>query len=299
MTRIGVTCSWSARARQRSTPRETLVKGTVLCYFWQVTSGSSVEAFVDDLAGRGRYDFTTAEAVATLGVSEVAARAALRRLAARGRIAMPFRGFHVIVPPEYRKLGGLPPEQFVPQLMGRLELAYYVALLSAAQYHGAAHQRPQRFQVAVAKNRKPIVSGAVAVEFIARKQAALVPVQALNTPRGAVLVSSVEATALDLVGYPAHAGGLDQAATVLAELADQIDGARLAVAAKTAPVSWSQRLGYVLDFLGHQHRTAPLAAFVRENASEVVPLAPSEPTAGARRIPRWRLNVNVDVEAEV
>jgi nitroreductase len=35
-----------------------------------------------------------------------------------------------------RKLA-LPPEQFVPQLMGRLELAYYVALLSAAQYHGS------------------------------------------------------------------------------------------------------------------------------------------------------------------
>jgi predicted transcriptional regulator of viral defense system len=258
----------------------------------------SAEEFVDSLAAHGRYDFTTIEAIEALRVSDVAARAALRRLTARGRITMPFRGFHVILPPEYRKLGSLPPEQFVPQLMGRLDLAYYVALLSAAQYHGAAHQRPQRFQVAVAKNRKPIVSGAVTVEFIARKQVASVPVQALNTPRGEVLVSSVEATALDLVGYPAHAGGLDQVATVIAELAERIDGARLAIAATTAPVSWSQRLGYVLDLLGHEARTAPLAAFVREHAHEVVPLAPSESTAGARRAPRWRLDVNVEVEAE-
>ena len=30
---------------------------------------------------------------------------------------MAFRGFCVIVPPEYRRLGCLPPEQFVLQLM--------------------------------------------------------------------------------------------------------------------------------------------------------------------------------------
>ncbi len=258
----------------------------------------SLDAYLDDLAGRGRYDFTTDDLVAALGVSDVAARAVLRRAAVRGRVATPFRGFHVIVPPEYRKLGCLPPEQFVPQLMGRLGLAYYVALLSAAQFHGAAHQRPQRFQVAVAKNRDPIVCGAVAVEFIARKQVAGVPVEALNTPRGTVRVSSVEATAIDLVGYPSHAGGLDQAATVIAELAERIDAARLVAAAGTAPVSWAQRLGYLLDVLGHEERTELLAAFVREHASEVVRLAPSEPLGEAQRSPRWRVDVNVEVEPE-
>lgn len=261
-----------------------------------VTRTSSAEAYVDLLAGQGRYEFTTDEATAALGVSDVAARAALRRLSVRGRIAMPYRGFHVIVPPEYRTLGCLPPEQFVPQLMQRLKLAYYVALLSAAQYHGAAHQRPQRFQVAVAKNRKPICCGAVAVDFIARKEVARVPTKSLNTPRGVVLVSSIEATVLDLVGYSSHVGGLDQTATVIAELADQIHGDDLVDVAKTAPVSWSQRLGYILDLLGHRDRAEPLAAFVRENAGDVVALAPSASTKDARRVARWQLDVNAEVE---
>ena len=49
------------------------------------------------------------------------------------------------------------------------------------------------------------------------------PVQSFNTPRGTILVSTAEATAVDLVGYQHHAGGLDQVATVLSELAEHID----------------------------------------------------------------------------
>ena len=92
-------------------------------------------AFTVDLAARGRYHFTTQEAQQALQVSVPATRAALRRLRAHGEIADPYRGFHVIVPPEYRKLGCLPAEQFVPQLMEYLREYYYVALLSAAELH--------------------------------------------------------------------------------------------------------------------------------------------------------------------
>lgn len=38
-----------------------------------------------------------------------------------------------------------------------------MGLLSAAQYHGAAHHRPQEAQVMVAKSRRPIVADAVLV----------------------------------------------------------------------------------------------------------------------------------------
>ena len=256
------------------------------------------EAYVDDLVARGRHAFTTRDAMLALGVSDVAARATLRRLAARGRIAMPFRGFHVVVPPEYRRLGCLPPDQFVPQLMGQLELPYYVGFLTAAQYHGSAHHRPQRFQVAVARNRKPIVCGLVEVDFIARKEITTVPTKTLNTPRGPMLVSSVEATALDLVGYVDRVGGLDHVAVVIGDLADQIDGIALTEAAKTAPVSWSQRLGYLLELLGHEERLQPLESFVKANARDFIALVPSRPVLQAKRVARWHLDANVDVDLE-
>ena len=125
--------------------------------------------YIADLAAKGIHQFNSGEAQKALGVSENAAKQALNRLAKQGVIASPARGFYVIVPPEYRSLGCLPAEQFIPALMQRLGLSYYAGLLSAAQYHGAAHHRPQEFQVMVAKSRRPIVCGAVRVAFIVQK----------------------------------------------------------------------------------------------------------------------------------
>jgi len=68
------------------------------------------------LAARGRYHFASSELRSALGVSEQAARQALSRVAAKGEIASPARGFYVIVPPDYRRLGCLPADQVLPAL---------------------------------------------------------------------------------------------------------------------------------------------------------------------------------------
>jgi hypothetical protein len=83
----------------------------------------------------------------------------LSRLIRPKLVATPARGFYVIVPPEYRSLGCLPGDQFIPTLASHRGLAYYVGLLSAAQYRGAAHQRPREIQVFLEKNRSPIKCG--------------------------------------------------------------------------------------------------------------------------------------------
>lgn len=104
----------------------------------------------------GRLAFTTEEIVGALGKSVPAVRAQLRRPKEKGRIADPFRGFHVVVPAKHRRLGCLPADQFVPQLMAHLSQPYDVALLSAAAYHGAAHRKPPVFQVMVPKSRRSL-----------------------------------------------------------------------------------------------------------------------------------------------
>jgi predicted transcriptional regulator of viral defense system len=227
-----------------------------------------------------------------LGVSAAAAKLALNRLAKQKVIASPARGFYVIVPPEHRSLGCLPAEQFIPALMKRLNLPYYAGLLSAAEFHGAAHQQPQEFQVFLAKNRRSTQCGAVRVAFLARKRLAEVPVQNFNTPRGTILVSSPEATALDLVGYPHHTRGLSQVATVLSELAERIDPEKLAAAARTAPVAWAQRLGYLLEHIGAAAKTPALKEYVREHAKQSTSLLPKARRARSRRNKGWKLYIN-------
>lgn len=229
--------------------------------------------YVSDLAASGRYHLTSREIQSALGVSPAAAKLALNRLAKQKLIASPARGFYVIVPAEYRSLACLPADQFIPALMERLDLAYYAGLLTASQFHGAAHQ-PQEFQVFLSKNRRSIECGAVRVAFLARKRLAEVPVQNFNTPRGTVLVSTPEATAIDLVGYAHHAGGLSQVARVLSELAGRIDPEKLAAAARTAPVAWAQRLGYLLEHMGSAAKTPALKEYVREQAKQSTALLP-------------------------
>lgn len=260
--------------------------------------------YVENLTAAGRYHFRSNEAQAALGISVAAAKVALNRLAKQGSIASPARGFYVIVPPEYRSLGCPPADQFIPELMKSLKLPYYAGLLTAAQYHGAAHQRPQEFQVFLEKRRLSIACGKVRVAFIIRKRLAEVPVQSLNTPRGTLLVSTPEATAVDLVGYQHQAGGLDQVATVLSELAERIDPEKLAAAAATAAVPWAQRLGYLLERVGAGEKVAPLKEYVRARAHESALLLPNAPKSGARRqkVHRnedWKLYINAELEPDL
>ena len=123
-------------------------------------------AWVDDLQAQGRYTFTREEALAATGNTEIAVAASLRRLRKAGRIVSPRRGFHVIVPLEYRAAGAPPAEWFVDDLMRHLERPYYVGLLSAAALYGAAHHAPQVFQVVTDVPIRPLTVGRVRVVFV-------------------------------------------------------------------------------------------------------------------------------------
>jgi predicted transcriptional regulator of viral defense system len=260
---------------------------------------TSSRGFIADLAAGGRYHFVSSEARGALGVTPDAAKLALRRLAKQGLIASPARGFYVIVPPEYRSLGCLPADQFIPALMKERRRSYYAGLLTAAQYHGAAHQRPQAFQVFVDRSYRPFVCGKVRVAFMVRKRLRDVPVQQLNTPRGTLRVSTPEATAIDLIGYQQRAGGMSHVATVLLELAERLDVGKLPEAAETAPVTWAQRLGFVLDHIGASDKAVDLREYVRTRAQRPTPLVPGLSHEASQQDVVWKVYVNADLELDL
>ena len=254
---------------------------------------------IDDLYARGRFSFTLKEVVGYSNASPLAIKAAIGRLLKKNRIAMPHRGFYAIVPPEYRTIGCPPAEQFMDDLMRHLEEPYYVGLLSAAGYHGAAHHRPQVFQVVAPKTHRKIRCGKVLVEFTYRKNTADIPVRERNTPSGTIRVSTPEATALDLVGYERHSGGLNNVLTVLSELAEKIDATQLLEAAAFSPTAWTQRLGYLFERLGKEEKANILAAYIGERKPVRTPLVPGFTTKGSKSNARWRLFINSHLEADI
>jgi predicted transcriptional regulator of viral defense system len=264
------------------------------------TEGDAVLVdLINGLAANGRSNFSLEDIEKLKKSSPAAVTAALRRLQAKGEIAVPYRGFFAIVPPEYRALGCIPAEQFIPDLMDYLKVVYYVGLLSAAEYHGAAHHRPQVFQVVTAQGRRPIRCGKVGVEFVFKKNADLIPTQPKNTPAGTVKIATPEATAFDLIGYVSHCGGLDNVATILAELHEKIDASRLVEAAGLSPVAWAQRLGYLMDMVGGQEKTTGLASYIKDKTPVRAPLMPAGSVKGAKMDSRWRLFVNAKVETDL
>jgi predicted transcriptional regulator of viral defense system len=259
----------------------------------------SAADYVDHLLAQGRSTFTTEDAIGALRVSIPAARAAVRRLKEKGLVAAPHRGFHVIVPPQYRRLGCRPAEQFVPELMAHLEVPYYAGLLTAARYHGAGHQAPMVFQVMVPRPRRDLACGQVRVGFVARHDMSDTPVVERNTETGVLRVASPEATALEVVGYPQHCGYLDNVATVLAELAEVLDGEALASEARRAPLAWVQRLGFLLELVAADEAATALDSVIEERGAFPVALAAWTEMTGARRDGRWKVAVNIDVEPDL
>jgi predicted transcriptional regulator of viral defense system len=255
--------------------------------------------YVDRLQSNGTYVFRREDAMAALAASDIAVQHAVRRLAAKGRVVVPHRGFVAIVPQEYKRAGSPPPSWFIDALMKYHGHPYYVGLLSAAGLHGAAHQQPQEFQVITDARLRTASVGRMKLRFFLKKRLDATPTIDIKTATGTMRVSTPEATAFDLVRYVAGAGQLGNVATVLAELADKIDPKKLVRAAKAdVELSVVQRTGFLLDHVGAHRATGPLAEWLAARKPNVTRLRPDRDAKHAPRDERWLVIVNEKVEAD-
>lgn len=257
-----------------------------------------VRSYIENLAARGQHLFESSEVSQDLRQSKEATKQALRRLCRSGIVAQPCRGYYVYLPPEYRAIGCLPPEQLVPELMERQGRSYYVWLLSAAQYYGAAHQKPQVFQVLVDRARRELHCGQVYVAFSVREEIEKHEPRVFNTPGGFINVASPERTAFDLVGHQDRAGGIDQVATVLSELKDHLDDEMMVEIAKLVPLTWAQRLGYLLSNFLDERKLRNLNAYVSRFANRPTSLVSGNSEYSGYLDDDWNLIVNTSLDLD-
>ena len=181
-----------------------------------------------------------------------------------------------------------------------LNLPYYVGLLSAAEFYGASHQKPQKFQVVIPKSRRNIQVGRVAIEFIKRKDLLKIPTKEFNTDSGNIHVSTPEATIVDLLCFPHHATGLDNILTIILEMIDQIDPTLLFNMTKILPESaWVQRLGYLLDLYGYSKISNILLKSISDRKLYWIHLNPNERRGGAPGNTKWKIAITSQVEPDL
>lgn len=266
----------------------------------------NIKQYVQYNLERGRRSFTMAEILESLPISSAAALGQLHRLLVSGEIVSPAKGFYVALYPEDRKRGCLSAEDLTPLLMAHWGCEYYVGLLSAARFHGATHQAAQTFYVILEKQRRPVICGAVKIEFIQNKNFPLIPIEQRTVKTGYLAISSIEGTAIDLMHFPRRAGGINHVATVLTELVEGIySGRLLELAIKSENTRWIQRLGYLLEHIELFEQAArddcvrALKDFLLMRATRPVLLDPSQPYKSGCIDPVWNVVVNTVVKNDL
>lgn len=262
--------------------------------------------YIKKLRMSGKQHFTTNEAMIALNKPKSAVLNAVSRAKKTRDIISPFSGLYVIVPPEHQHAGSIPDRELIPIVMGHLNRDYYACLLSAAEIHGASHQKPQIFQVMTNKRMHDIRCGYIVIKFIYKKSLDTALTQNIVVNTGYLKVSTPEYTALDLMQYTNNAGGINHVATVLSELIESIDIDKLvSLAYKHTAKSWVQRLGYILDSIDpmdtykQQDIIAALQKYLSAIKITYVPLTPDMPSKGCVYNKKWKIIENTTIESDI
>lgn len=206
--------------------------------------------WVDQRLYRGYYTFTFQEAAQEFASwDSLYLKTAVNRLVRQSKIISPAKGFYVIIPVEFALTGLIPATFYADQMMTYLKREYYVGLLNAAAFYGAAHQRPQTFTIIHdgATLTDGVRSG-INFSFVKRSVLDKNFIRKHKTKLGTINVSSPELTAIDLIENYAKVGGLNRVCTVMSELAESLDFSEVDdLFFKILGVPIYQRLGYILD----------------------------------------------------
>lgn len=263
--------------------------------------------YLKEIRARGKRSFTLDQAMKDLNLKRDNILTSVYRAKKHGDIMSPVSGLYIIIPPEHQAYGSIPAEELIPILMEHLQADYYVALLSAAAYHGASHQKSASFQIISSKRfMRPLNFGQIHIECIYKKLLAGVPTTNFAVSTGYLKVSTPEATAMDMLFYMAKSGGLNHVATVLSELIESIDLDKLLALAKSSDeVAWVQRLGYILEKLEPMDdnitkaATDMLARHLSTGKQRYIPLANEIGTEGFQRSKKWHIIENATIESDL
>nr|WP_294901359.1 type IV toxin-antitoxin system AbiEi family antitoxin [uncultured Pedobacter sp.] len=261
-----------------------------------------LDQFINEQRSEGKYAFSLAEVRNKFEQSDEAIKKALQRLKKKKEIALVRNEFYVVITPEYRSKGILPPSLFIAELMKFLERDYYVGLLNAASYYGAAHQQPQSFSVITMKpSLRNINSNNLKINFYTKKAWAKDDIVQKKVDTGYINVSSAELTALDLVNYFEQVGGLNRVATVLEELCESINPDKmLDVAKRYVPITAVQRLGFLLEVILNRR---DLSDLIKKHLKTMnyfpVLLRPQKERREMITGNDWKVVQNIDIETDL
>lgn len=253
----------------------------------------------DWLLSHGIPTITTEECAHLFGipVNEVPQR--LVRLRGNGHLVSVARGLWAVVPAEYREMGAPEPFIYIDPLMNYYGCDYCVGWLSSAAMQGARHQASQVFQVAVDRHIRKRQVGRSELQFFDRSYIKELSKRRVTTSRGTVVAASPAATMLMVSSDLIISGGIDNAATIITELAEENPDYEkdLIKDASLFPRASVARLGWILERITGECLSDDLAHYCNE--TEFPTALSSYDKRKGRVDKRWNVIENRAVEADI
>jgi predicted transcriptional regulator of viral defense system len=270
-----------------------------------MNTAASIKDWINKLQQNGKLYFSMEQVTKAFpDLQPTGIRSALFRLSAKNSIVSVWKGFYVIVPISYTIKGILPPVMYIDHLMQHINRSYYVGLLNAAAFYGAALQQPQVFSVIIQhptlrdNNKKN-----VRLQFVARRNfPADELLETRKTQTGYVKISSPALTAADVIQYEKEIGGLNRACTVLNDLTEVLDFTKNPdTFFETVSTATIQRLGYLLE---NVVESPDLANQLYEKALQAncsfqtVPLKNGKTSEKKILDKKWKIIINTEIEID-
>ncbi|NLT49375.1 MAG: hypothetical protein GXX85_00470 [Ignavibacteria bacterium] len=266
------------------------------------TTRNYIEDYIAEVQSNGKLHFSLEDLKNRFNSNyQTAIKFSLNKLFKKGRLVSIYKGFYVIIPPEYKSRKILPAEMFVDALFNYLKRPYYLGLLSAAVFHGASHQQVMESYVVINKpSLRSTETEGLKINYLVKSGLPEFGIERRKTEVGFINISCPELTALDLIQYLDRIGGLNRASTVLYELTESMNVEKLNEVLKNKiPLSRLQRTGYIFDkVLNKKDLAEVIHIFLKDKIFFRTPLKTGLPKEQCKVNSDWKIIENFKIETD-
>jgi len=262
----------------------------------------TVANYIKQILSYEEYSFSLDELIENINKTEIAIKRELSRLISKKEIVNLRKGFYLIITPRYSSAQKLPVQLYSEKLFKYLGRDYYIALFTAAKFHGASHQQIQRDYI-ITENPKynDISKKSINIRFFTTSNLIGKNIQLKRSDAGIYKISSPALTIIDLIHHQTKLGGINRILSVIEELSEGLIESDLVELLSWYPYkSKLQRFGFLLGELGISEVYQELI-FMNLKTKKFFPilLSPKSNTKPGAVNNRWKVDVNVKLEDDL
>lgn len=262
----------------------------------------SIAEYINELLSQEEYSFSWDELVQKSTRTKYSLTNELSRLVNKKKVINLRQNFYLIIPPRYSKLKTLPISLYIDKLFDYLKKDYYLALYTAAKFHGASHQQIQKdYVIASMPSNHNIKKEGIVIDVLNITNWPQKNLVKKKSDAGYFIISSPALTLVDLINHHAKIGGLNRILAIIEELTEELKMDDISDLLSWYPYkSTIQRTGYLLEELQVDSKLIDLFYdYLKHNRYFPILLSPKKGQKAGKVNNVWKIDANVELESDL